>query len=137
MLRQLADGREVIRQQRADSVYQIVGHARPLDAGRLGADVVRHAGGARREDGQVRAALLLQLELRLHALYQLLVRDAKLVGRGLAHRIGEAGELLVAEREEGLRLGRVMAVDVDDHGLSVLCKIINKWTGSLFQRSRK
>ena len=48
-------------------------------------------------------------------LNQLLIRDTKLIGRRLAHGIGKAGELLVAEREQLLRLGGVVAVDVDDH----------------------
>src|SRR5258706_1557387 len=94
----------------------MVPHARPLDSGRLRPDVVRHARRARREDGEVAAALFLQLELRLYALHQLLVADAELVGGGLPHRVGEPGELLVAEGEQGLRLGRVVTVDVDDHG---------------------
>ena len=39
VLRQLADRREVLRQQGADAVDEIVRHPRPLDAGGLGADV--------------------------------------------------------------------------------------------------
>jgi hypothetical protein len=74
-----------------------------------------HAGGARREDRQVAAALLLQLELRLHALAQLIVRDAEIGRGGAAHGIGKPGQLLVPERQESLRLGRVVAVNVDDH----------------------
>ena len=38
---------------------------------------------------------------------------------GLARRIGEPGELLVAEREQRRRLGGVVAVDVDDHAVAV------------------
>src|SRR2546422_7207095 len=43
---------------------EVVRHARPLDAGRLSPDVMRHPGSARREDGEIAAALLLQLHLR-------------------------------------------------------------------------
>ena len=115
MLRQLADGGEIIRQQGADAMDQVVGHARPLLADGLGADVVGHAGGARREDGQVAAAFLLELELRLDRLQQHLVGDAQIGGGRAAHRIGQARQLLVAELVQDLGLGGVMAVDVDDH----------------------
>ena len=71
MLRQLPDGREVVGEELCDAVDEVVRHPRPHAAGRLGADVMRHAGGARREDRQVAAALPLELELRLHALAQL------------------------------------------------------------------
>src|SRR5205085_3473266 len=121
VLRQLTDGREVARQQVADAVDEIVRHARPLDAGRFRADVVRHAGRARRKNRQVASPFALKLQLRLHALHELIVGDAELVGSGLAHRVGKSGELLVAERKQLLRLGGVVAVDVDDHrALSVL-----------------
>jgi hypothetical protein len=92
--------------------------ARPHHPGFLGADVVGHARGARREDREVAPALLLELDLRLHALQQLLVGDAELRRRGLAHGIGEPRELLVAEGEELLRLRRVVPVNIDDHAAS-------------------
>ena len=70
MLRQLSDADEIVRQQRADAVDQVVGNPRPFDADRFGANMVRHAGSARREDGEIAAALLLEFELRLDALDQ-------------------------------------------------------------------
>ena len=85
-------------------------------AGRLVADVMRHAGGARREDREVGAALALELELRaLQALADLVVADAEVLVGGAARRVGQAGELAVAEDLELLRRGRVVAVAVDDH----------------------
>ncbi len=115
MLRQLADADEIVGQQRADAVDEVVADARPHFSGLLGADVMGHAGGARREDRQVAAALPLQLQLRLDALPQRIVADAEVRRRRPAHRIGEPGQLLVAEPVQRLRLGRVVAVNVDDH----------------------
>src|SRR5689334_8076119 len=77
--------------------------------------MMRHAGGARREDGEIAAALSLELELRLDRLPQHLVRDAEVCAGWPPHRVGKAGKLLVAELMQRLRLGRVVAVDVDDH----------------------
>src|SRR2546422_11596122 len=94
---------------------EVVRHARPLDAGRLSPDVMRHPGSARREDGEIAAALLLQLHLRLDALDQLFIGNPQFIRRGFAHEVGEASELLVAEREQRLGLRGVVAVDVDDH----------------------
>ena len=117
-LRQLADGGEIAGQQGADAVDEVVGNRRPLKADRLGADVMRHAAGARREDREIAAAFLLELELRLDALDQHFVADPEIGRGGLAGGIGQPSELLVAEQLERLRLGRVMAVDIDDHGMT-------------------
>ena len=135
MLRKLPDGREIVGQQRRDAVDEVVREARPHLAGLLGADVMGHAGGARREDGEIAAAFLLQLELRLHALAQHGVGDAEIVRGRPPHRIGEPGELLVAEGQKRLRLGRVMAVDVDDHGrLSRAGSMLNSSGSITFKR---
>lgn len=56
-LRELADAGETIRVQRDDAGDEVVAGARPGGADRLVAEVVAHGGGARREDGQVDAAL--------------------------------------------------------------------------------
>jgi hypothetical protein len=96
-------------------VDEVVADARPFLAHRLAADVVRHARGARREDGEVAAALLLQPELRLHALDEYLVADPQVARQRPARRVGQAGELLVAELLQRRRLGRVVTVNVDDH----------------------
>jgi hypothetical protein len=108
MLRQLGDAGEVVGQERAEAVDQVVADGGPAPARRLGADVVRHAGGAWREDRQVAAAVALELQLRLHALDHLLVADAELGGALRARRprrVGQGGELLVAKHLERLRLG--------------------------------
>jgi hypothetical protein len=54
-------------------------------------------------------------ELGLDAAHQILIGNVELAGRRPAHRVGQPGELLVAEREQRLRLGGVVAVDVNDH----------------------
>ena len=64
-LRQLAHADEILRIERDDARDQVVADLRPFEADALVADVMAHAGGARREDGQVGAALALQLELVL------------------------------------------------------------------------
>src|SRR5256714_9696142 len=94
---------------------KVVGNRRPLHADRLGADVMRHASGARRKNRQITAAILLHLQLWLDASHQNVVVDREVRRRRLARGIGEPRELLVAELMERLRLGRVMTVDVDDH----------------------
>ena len=108
--RLVPDGEKVAR---ADFAFVNDGSLEELDA--FVADVMAHAGGARREDREVAAALALEPELRLHALHEVLVGDAEVGALGLPARVGDARELLVAERVERLRLGRVVAVDVDDH----------------------
>src|SRR5262249_30799400 len=80
---------------------------------------MRHAGRARREDRQAGAALALQLELRaLDARAQLVVADLQGPARRLLSRILDAGDLRFAEIVQLLRLGRVVAVTVDDHDAS-------------------
>src|SRR4029078_9287930 len=83
-----------------------------------------HPRGTRREDREVAPALLLELELRLHALHQLVVRDAEVRRGGRAHGVRKTRELLVAEGEELLRLRRVVPVDVDDHAASRNSRIL-------------
>src|SRR5262249_23004390 len=82
-----------------------------------------HAGGARREDGQIGAALALQLELvLLDALADLVVRYLQRSARW-RHRlvlgVGCRG-LFLAEAVQVLRFGGVVAVAVDDHWGAVL-----------------
>jgi hypothetical protein len=64
-LRQLAHADEILRVERADAMDQIVADLRPFQAHALVADVMAHAGSARREDRDIGAALALQLELVL------------------------------------------------------------------------
>ena len=80
---------------------EIVADARPLLADLGVADVVRHAGRARRENRHVGAALALQFELRaLEALADLVVGDAKIERFRALRLVFEAGDLLVAEGRE-------------------------------------
>jgi hypothetical protein len=115
-LRQLPDADEVVRQELADAVDEVVADACPFLAQLLGADVMRHAAGPRREHRQVAAALALETDLRLHAPDQHLVADAEVGGTGTARRVRQPRELLVAECVQRRRLGGVVAVDVNDHG---------------------
>jgi hypothetical protein len=58
--------------------------------------------------------IALERELRLDARDQFLVAEAG-ERTGPAGRVHQAGDLLVTEAVHGGRLGRVVAVDVDDH----------------------
>src|SRR5260370_41520508 len=64
-LRQLADTDEILGIEGADAMNQLVADLRPMEAGGGRPDMMGHARCARREDGEVRAALALQLELRI------------------------------------------------------------------------
>ncbi len=99
---------------------QVVADLRPFEADALVADMMPHAGGARGEDGDVRAALALQLELgALDALADLVV--AHLQRRRRRHRrlVLDRLSLLLAEAMQVLGLGRVVSVAIDDHGTAV------------------
>ena len=115
-LRQLADADEVLGVELHRPVDQVVADARPLRRRGLVAEMVRHAGGARREDGEIGAALALQFQLRaLQALADLVVADAEVLVGGAAGGIRQRRELAVAEDGQLLRCRRVVAVAVDDH----------------------
>jgi hypothetical protein len=76
-LRQLSDTDEIVGQQLADAMNEVVGDRRPLHADRLGADVMRHRGGARRKNREIAAAVFLHLQLRLNAFHQNVVADRR------------------------------------------------------------
>ena len=132
MLRQLTDGGEIIGEQLADPVDQIVGKRCPLHADSLGSHMVGHARSARRKDRQVAAAFPLQLELRLDRLAQHVIGDAKIRARRAPHRIREAGQLLVPELVQCLGFGGVVTVNVDDHENCPRMKL--RWI-QIFQKS--
>ena len=99
-----------------EPVDQLVRDLRPFEAHACVADVMRHAGGARREDREAGAALALELELgALDALAQLVVADLDRGRRRLLRRVLDGGDLVLAEVVQLLRLGGVVAVAVDDH----------------------
>ena len=56
---------------------------------------------------------------------------------GLAHRIGQPGELLVAKREQRLRLGGVVAVDVDDHRSMLALPVVASALREMKREGRK
>src|SRR5262245_43109199 len=62
-LRQLAYADEVVGIERADAVDHLIAQLRPSQAHVVIADVMTHAHGARRKDGEVGTAFALELEL--------------------------------------------------------------------------
>jgi hypothetical protein len=117
-LRQLAHADEVLRIERYDAGDQIVADLRPFEADALVADVMAHAGGARREDREVGATLALQLELVLLDAFADFVVGHLQCGarrhRRLVLGVGRRG-LFLAETMQVLGLGGVVAVAIDDH----------------------
>ena len=57
-----------------------------------------------------------KLELRSHRVSQHIIGNAELRSARSARGIGKACKLLVAKLVQRLRLGRVVTVNVDDHG---------------------
>jgi hypothetical protein len=117
-LRQLANADEVLRIEVADAMDQIVADLRPFEADALVAHMMAHAGGARRKDREIGAALALELALiLLDALANLVVghfqRGARRHHR-LFFGVRRRG-LFLAEAVEVLGLGGVVAVAIDDH----------------------
>src|ERR1700719_773885 len=114
-LRQHPHTDKIFREQSADAVDELVAGAGPSFAGPRIAKVVAHAGGARREDRQIGAALALHLELAARNCLADLV-----VGHSRARRRWLAGlvrlDLLVAPSLVLTRGGRVVAVAFPDHG---------------------
>src|SRR5689334_25206334 len=89
---------------------QVVADLRPFEAHALVADMVAHAGGARREDGQIGAALALQLELvLLDALADLVVRYLERSAQWRPRLVLSVGcrGLFLAEAVQVLRLGEI------------------------------
>ena len=122
-LRQLAHADEILRKERARAMDQVVADLRPFEAHALVADVVAHAGGARREDGQIGAALALQLELIvLDAVANLIVRYFQRSARRQQRLVLGVGRrsLFLAEAVQVLGFGGVVAVAIDDHWGAVL-----------------
>jgi hypothetical protein len=115
-LRQLAHADEIVGVERADAMDHLVAQLRPGQTHVVIADMVAHAHGARGEDGDVGAALALKLELRaFEALADLVVGHLQ---RGLGRLLGRLLDvlyLLLAPSQQVFRLGRVVAVAIDDH----------------------
>src|SRR5215813_3607340 len=96
---------------------QVVADLRPFKAHGEVADVVAHAGGARREDREVSAALALELELRaLDRGADFVVGHFQAGTRRQRRLILDRLGLILAEAMKILGFGRVMAVAIDDHG---------------------
>jgi hypothetical protein len=115
-LRQLTHADEVIGIQIHHPVNEIVAGPGPTQAGGLVAHVMRHGGGTRRENRQVRTARPLQLQLRIfQTVANLVVADRRLRGGGQIDLLLQARDLRVAECLQRLRRGRVVAMAIDDH----------------------
>src|SRR5262245_62465457 len=95
---------------------EVVADLRPFLADREIADVVTHAGGARREDREVGAALTLEFELcPLDAGADLVVRHLESSPRRQRRLVLDCLGLVLAEAVQVLGFGRVVAVTIDDH----------------------
>ena len=117
-LRQRARADEAVRVDVADALDHVVVDLGPVAADELAAEVVAHPGGARREDGNVRAALVLQLQLAvLQRGAYLVVGDVDRV----LHRCAHEGDLCGAEYLHPGGRGRIVAMGVDDHLVRCSC----------------
>ena len=128
-LRQLADWHEVCREQVADTPDQVVAMLGPGLRGAGVADMMAHPAGARREDGDVRAAFLLDTKLvGLDALANLVVADRHhALAADVVGVCGDGLFLRVAPGGDARRGGGVMAVAINDHGtrLRTLFQLLN------------
>src|SRR5215469_13218584 len=88
--------------------------------------MMAHGRGARGEEREIRAALLLQPQLvLLDGLANLIVRDGAGCGRG-GGRVLEGSDLRVAEFLVGGGRRRVVTVTIDDHGASSLLRALRR-----------
>src|SRR6185369_13204818 len=74
-LRKLTHADELLREQRAHTMNEVVAQPGPPLIGGCVADVVPHRRSTGREDRQIGPARRLECELRLHALPDLIVAD--------------------------------------------------------------
>ncbi len=133
-LRQLAHADEVVRIERADTMDHLVAQLRPGEAHVIVADVMAHPHRARREDGEIGAALALKLELcAFDALADFVVGSLERGLGGLFCRVFQIVHLLLAPSQQVFRLGRVVAVAIDDHGTVRCC---SDWGARLRRRSQ-
>src|SRR5499427_5503200 len=102
----------------------LVAQLRPGQAHIVIADMMTHAHGARRKDGEVGAALALELELRaFETLADFVVGNLERRLGGLFCRVFHVIHLLLAPSQQVFRLGRVVAVAIDDHGTVAAVRI--------------
>src|SRR5260370_7235883 len=115
-LRQLAYADEVVRIKRGEPVDQFVRYLRPFEAHAFVADMVRHAGRARREDRQAGAALALELELRaFDARTQFVIADIQGGPRRLLLGVLDGGNLVLAKLMHLLRLPFLVTFALHHH----------------------
>ena len=119
-LRKLGDAGEILGVEPGDPVDEVVAVLGPGDAGGFVAEVVAHPARTRREDGEIRATLALQPELRaFQALADLVVGDVEpaldVPVQGVLFELRLLPLPVPPQRIGG---GGVVAVAVDDHGVS-------------------
>src|SRR5215211_2863163 len=108
---------------------QVVGVLGPVAADQLVAEVVAHPARARREQREIGAALALHLELTIFdAFADLIIGDVHLALARGAH-LGDLGPTV---RLHAGRVGRVVPVDINDHGkmLPILATPSRRVSGS-------
>src|SRR3569833_1913139 len=111
----MTDNDEVLGKEAADALDKIIAEAGPGKARSLGADVVSHRRGARRENGYVGTALALQLQLRaFQARPDLIVADFRVIGRR-QRGIFQPGDLGSAVFLQFGGCRGVVTVTINDH----------------------
>ena len=117
-LRQLADRHEIRREDIADAADQVIAMFGPGLRSAGIADMVAHPAGARRKDGDIRAAFLLHAKLvGLYALADFIITDRHHALAADMVRVGGNGVLLrVTPGGDTWRCGGVMTVAINDHG---------------------
>jgi hypothetical protein len=119
-LRQHRGGDEVVGEESAHPVTELVANGGPGARDLEIPEVMRHEARARAEDGEVEAALTHESKLvAFDRLAQLVVADLQLGWFRHLRRVAKRGDLAIAPRLERLGRGRVVAVDVDDHQKSL------------------
>ena len=115
---QLANRHEILWKDVADTADQVVAMFGPCLGGAGVADMVTHPAGARREHGDIGAALLLDTKLvGLDAFTDLVITDHHHAFAADMGRIGGNRILLcVAPGGNAWRRGGVMTVAINDHG---------------------
>ena len=95
---------------------EVVALLSPVQARGGVADVMAHPGRAGREDGDVGAAIALQLELGLlQRLADLVVADGERPSGGHVRGVAQAGDLSLAIGLQVFWRRRVVPVTIDDH----------------------
>ena len=116
-LGQHGSGNEVLREQLADAIAQLVADGCPGGRSFKVTNVVGHERSTGAENGQVRAAFLHQAQLvALDALTDLVVADLQFRHLGRHAGVLQTGNLAIAPGTQCCRRRGVVAVYVNNHG---------------------